>query len=74
MPKGAIEIQNDYGIVGFGGACSPKGDKSYRNIFTIYALDVPKLDLKSDTNAPVTGFMINVHTIAKASLIAYYRR
>ena len=74
MPKGAIEIQNDYGIVGFGGACPPKGDKPHRYIFTVYALDVPKLDLKSDTNAPVAGFMINAHTIAKASVMAYYGR
>ena len=74
MPKGAIEIQNDYGIVGFGGACPPKGNKPHRYIFTVYALDVPKLDLKPDTNAPVAGFMINAHTIAKASVMAYYGR
>lgn len=74
MPKGAIELVNDYGTIGFGGACPPKGDKPHRYIFTVYALDVPKLDLKPDTNAPVAGFMINAHTIAKASLIAYYRR
>ena len=74
MPKGAIELANDYGTVGFGGACPPKGDKPHRYIFTVYALDVPKLDLKPDTNAPVAGFMINAHTIAKASLIAYYGR
>jgi len=74
MPKGALEILNDYGIVGFGGACPPKGDKPHRYIVTVYALDVPKLDLKSDANDPVAGFMINAHTIAKASLISYYGR
>ena len=74
MPKGAVEIANDYGIAAFGGACPPKGDKPHRYIFTVHALDVPKLDLKPDTNAPVAGFMINAHTIAKASIVAYYRR
>ena len=59
MPKGVVEIANDYGSVGFGGACSPKGDKLHRYIFTIYTLDVLKLDLKPDTNAPVAGFMIH---------------
>ena len=74
MPKGALEIANDYGIVTFGGPCPPKGDKPHRYVFTVYALDVPKLDLKPDTKAPVAGYMINVHTIAKASLVAYYGR
>jgi Raf kinase inhibitor-like YbhB/YbcL family protein len=74
MPKGALEITNDYGTVGFGGPCPPKGDKPHRYIVTVYALDVPRLDLKPDTNDPVAGFMINAHTIAKASLISYYGR
>ena len=74
MPKGAIEIANDYGIAAFGGPCPPKGDKPHRYVFTVYALDVPKLDLKPDTKAPVAGYMINAHTIAKASLVAYYGR
>ena len=74
MPKGALEVANDYGAVGFGGACPPKGDKPHRYIFTVYALDVPKLDLKADANDPVAGFMINAHTIARASIVAYYGR
>ena len=74
MPKGAVEIVNDYGVSAFGGPCPPKGDKPHRYVFTVYALDVPKLDLKPDTNTPVAGFMINAHTIAKASLISYYGR
>jgi Raf kinase inhibitor-like YbhB/YbcL family protein len=74
MPKGAVEIVNDYGISAYGGPCPPKGDKAHRYIFTVYALDVAKLDLKSETNTPVAGFMINAHTIAKASLISYYGR
>ena len=74
MPKGTIEIANDYDKIGFGGACPPKGDKPHRYIFTIYALDVPRLDIKPDTNNPIAGFMINSHAIAKASLMAYYGR
>ena len=74
MPKGAVEIVNDYGISAYGGPCPPEGDKPHRYIFTVYALDVAKLDLKPDTNTPVAGFMIRAHTIAKASLISYYAR
>jgi len=74
MPKGALEVMNDYGTAGFGGACPPKGDKPHRYVITVYALDVEKLDLKADTNAPVAGFMINAHTLGKASIISYYGR
>jgi len=74
MPKGALEIVNDYGSAGFGGACPPVGDKPHRYIFTVYALDVEKLDVKADTNDPVVGYYINAHTLAKASLISYYSR
>ncbi len=74
MPKGAVETVNDYGMTGYGGACPPKGDKPHRYIFTVYALDVEKLPVKPDTNAPVVGFQINAHTIGKASIVSYYRR
>jgi Raf kinase inhibitor-like YbhB/YbcL family protein len=74
MPKGSLEIANDYGTFGFGGACPPKGDKAHRYIVTVYALDVPKLGLKKNTKAPVVGYMINKHTISQASLISYYKR
>ena len=74
MPKGAIEIKNDFGMRGFGGACPPKADKAHRYIFTVYALDVEKLDVKPETNAPVVGYKINAHTISKASIISHYQR
>lgn len=74
LPKGAVEIANDYGFEGFGGACPPIGDKPHQYIFTIHALDVDRLPVEATTNAPIVGYQINAHTIAKASLIAYYGR
>jgi len=74
LPKGALEIVNDYGIEGFGGACPPVGDKAHQYIFTIYALDVAKLPIEATTNSPIVGYQINAHSIAKASLISYYGR
>jgi Raf kinase inhibitor-like YbhB/YbcL family protein len=73
-PKGSVQSVTDYGIPGFGGACPPKGDKPHRYIFTIFALDVPKLDLDEKANAALVGFMLNGHAIEKASLISYYGR
>ena len=74
LPKGAMETTTDYGHAGFGGACPPKGDKAHRYIFTIHALDVESLPVKADSKSAVVGFMINKHTIQKASMISYYQR
>ena len=74
LPKGALEIINDYGGTGFGGACPPVGDKAHQYIVTIHALDVEKLAVEATTNAPIVGYQIYAHTIEKASLISYYKR
>ena len=74
MPKGTIEVLNDYGTIGFGGACPPKGDKAHRYVITVYALDVDTLPIKQETNDPIVGYQINAHTISKASMISYYQR
>lgn len=74
LPKGALETMTDYGFAGFGGACPPKGDKAHRYVFTVHALDVESLPVKAESNSAVVGFMINKHTIQKASLISYYQR
>ena len=73
-PKGSIQSVTDYGKPGFGGACPPEGDKPHRYIFTVYALNVAKLDLDEKTSPAMVGFSLNQHAIAKASLIAYYGR
>lgn len=73
LPKGAMEVRNDYGAEGFGGACPPPGEM-HRYIFTVYALSVEKLDLPSDASNALAGFMIRANTISKASITAVYSR
>ena len=73
-PAGSIQSLTDFGKPGFGGACPPQGDKAHRYIFTVYALNTAKLDLNEKTSPAMVGFVLNSSTIAKASLIAYYRR
>jgi Raf kinase inhibitor-like YbhB/YbcL family protein len=73
-PKGSIQSRTDFGSPGFGGACPPQGDKPHRYIFTIYALDVAKLDLDENAPAAMVGFFLTQHVLARASLIAYYGR
>lgn len=74
LPKGSIEAVTSYGTHGFGGACPPKGHKAHRYVFTVYALDVEKLDLGADAGREIVGFNINAHTIQKSSIISYYGR
>ncbi len=74
LPKGAIETMTDYGNAGFGGACPPKGDKPHEYRFTIHALDVEKLDVNAQSDSALVGFMINQHTIQKATVVSYYQR
>ncbi|WP_415397062.1 YbhB/YbcL family Raf kinase inhibitor-like protein [Sulfurimonas sp. CS5] len=74
LPKGTVEGTNDYGSIGFGGACPPKGDGDHRYIITVYALDVDSLKIDETTNQAVAGYMINAHTIKKSSIISYYAR
>ncbi len=73
-PKGAIQSLTDYGIKGFGGPCPPKGHGFHQYIITVYALKTEKLGLDENINPAVVGFNLWNQTLAKASIVAYYKR
>jgi len=73
-PKGAIQSVTDYGIKGFGGPCPPKGHGFHQYIITVYALKTDKLGLDENINPAVVGFNLWNQTLAKASIVAYYKR
>ncbi|MFT5661486.1 MAG: Raf kinase inhibitor-like YbhB/YbcL family protein [Sulfurimonas sp.] len=74
LPTGSVQSKTDFGTSSFGGACPPKGDKAHSYITTVHALDVDKLDLDENANPALVGYMINMHTIGKSSVMAYYKR
>lgn len=74
VPKGAIQSVTDYGIKGFGGPCPPVGHGYHQYIITVYALKSDKLGTDENTNPAVVGFSLWSQTLAKASIIAYYKR
>ncbi|MCD0470734.1 YbhB/YbcL family Raf kinase inhibitor-like protein [Flavobacterium sp. JAS] len=74
IPKGAIQSITDYGIKGFGGPCPPVGHGFHEYIITVYALKTDKLGTNENTNPAVVGFNLWNQTIAKASIVAYYKR
>jgi len=66
-------LANDFGRNGYGGPCPPPGRGEHRYYFTVYALDVPTLELpgrtRGDLEAAIAG-----HTLGKARLMGRYQR
>ncbi|WP_246068527.1 YbhB/YbcL family Raf kinase inhibitor-like protein [Microbulbifer harenosus] len=73
LPAGSINITNDYGAKGFGGACPPKGHGVHRYQFTLYALS-KKLTLPEGASGALTGYMVKAHSLATAKIEALYER
>jgi len=67
-PVSGIELKNDYGQKGYGGPAPPSG--THRYFFTVYALDVEKLD---DINKKNFKQKVKEHTIESAELIGLYK-
>lgn len=74
LPQGAIQNINDYGFVGFGGACPPEGDAPHRYIFTLHALDTESLPLDEHASSAMIGYYLHVHGLETASFTATYGR
>lgn len=72
-PKKTVQIENDYGFSGFGGACPPVGDGAHRYQFTVHALS-KELDLPANASGALTGYMINAHSLASSTIEALYKR
>ena len=72
-PVEATEIRNDYGSIGFGGACPPPGEV-HRYFFTVYALGTERLELPDNLSNALVGFMIRANMLDSASITAIYSR
>ncbi len=42
---GGVELQNGFGRIGYGGPQPPKGSGDHKYVFTVYALNVEKLNV-----------------------------
>jgi Raf kinase inhibitor-like YbhB/YbcL family protein len=69
LPKGAKQLENDFGKERYGGPCPRSG--THRYYFTLYALDVDHLGDVSKRNF---FKLVDEHTIDKAELMGTYRR
>lgn len=73
LPKGSVQIENDYGVAAFGGACPPPGHGAHRYQFTLYALK-QKLELPANASGALTGYMVKANALASATIEALYKR
>ena len=48
LPGGALQTRTDFGAPGYGGPCPPEGDRPHRYLFTVFAVEAGKLDVKPD--------------------------
>ncbi len=73
IPAGSFQKTNDYGTVGFGGACPPEGHIAHRYQFTVYALS-ETLEVPAEASSAVAGYLVNAHALASVTLEALYKR
>lgn len=67
-----VQLTNDYGAQGFGGACPPPGEV-HRYEFTVHALGT-MLEIDNSVSNALAGFMLNANSLASATITAVYNR
>ena len=65
---------NDFGYVGYGGPCPPKGHGYHRYFFRIYAVDLESLGLPSGASRRQVEERMKGHILGEASLMGRYKR
>lgn len=75
-PKSAMGRQaiNDFGTLGYGGPCPPRGHGTHHYHFTLYALNVEHLGVAVGARCRNVEKAAKAHAIATAKLIGVYTR
>lgn len=69
-----VETLTDSGSFGYSGACPPVGHGVHHYDFTVYALDVPGLDVKKETKPKEVEDLVKKHSIGTAKITGIYQR
>lgn len=72
IPSGAKQGMNDFGGIGYGGPCPPRGS-SHRYFFKVYALDAG-LSLKARATKKDLTDAMKGHILAEGQLMGTYKR
>jgi Raf kinase inhibitor-like YbhB/YbcL family protein len=74
LPTGAMQGRTDLGNDAYHGPCPDKGDPPHGYRFSVYALDVAKVDVPPDSSGAMVVSTAQEHVIGKAVLVAHYGR
>jgi hypothetical protein len=74
MPSGTVELRNSFGDIGYGGPQPPKGSGDHPYVFTLYALNVDKLDLAANTSLPAFKKALEGKILGSTTLTGMYGR
>jgi Raf kinase inhibitor-like YbhB/YbcL family protein len=74
LPPGTMQGRTDLGNDAYHGPCPDKGDRPHRYTFTLYALNVEKLDVPADSSGAMVVSTASDHLLGKAVFIAHYGR
>jgi Raf kinase inhibitor-like YbhB/YbcL family protein len=74
LPSGTMQGRTDLGNDAYHGPCPDKGEPSHRYTFTLYALNVEKLEVPADSSGAMVVSTANDHLLGKAVFVAHYGR
>ena len=74
MPPGTVELQSSFGDVGYGGPQPPKGTGDHPYVFTLYALNVEKLNLGANTSLTAFKKALEGKILGSVTLTGKYGR
>ncbi len=72
LPDGSHQGKNDFGRIGYGGPCPPRGP-AHRYFFKLYALDA-KLNLKAGATKSEVEKAMRGHILSQTELMGKYKR
>ena len=72
--EGSLETVTDFGSIGYGGACPPVGHGVHRYNFTVYALDIEKLDVSKESKPKDVENLVLKHAVAKSTITGLFER
>lgn len=69
-----VSGKNDFGKLGYGGPCPPRGDGSHHYYFRLFALSTSSLGLREGENRKALDTAMRGHVLAEASYYGLYKR
>ncbi|HPZ49996.1 MAG TPA: YbhB/YbcL family Raf kinase inhibitor-like protein [Propionibacteriaceae bacterium] len=71
-PEGSRSWANDYGYSEWGGCWPPPGDPAHHYIFTVTAVNTPKLDVPDEATHAYVRLMLHFATLETASFTGLF--